>query len=146
MNKPVRLPAIARTLCSSARAFVAWTALLILSACSEGESTAPPPPTLPVVKPLVKQITEWDEYTGRLQAVQSVELRARVSGYVQSIHFRDGSQVKQGDLLFTIDPRSYQAVLDEANARLTSAKRDFRRGARSAYARPAWRGRGGAGR
>jgi len=106
------------------RVLVLCFTALALSACSEGDSTAqaPPPPTLPVVKPLVKQITEWDEYTGRLQAVQSVELRARVSGYVHSIHFRDGSQVKQGDLLFSIDPRSYQATLDEANARLTSAR------------------------
>ncbi|MGI8738844.1 MAG: efflux RND transporter periplasmic adaptor subunit [Gammaproteobacteria bacterium] len=105
------------------RVLVLCFTALALSACSEGDSTAPPPPpTLPVVKPLAKQITEWDEYTGRLQAVQSVELRARVSGYVQSIHFRDGSQVKQGDLLFSIDPRSYQATLDEANARLTSAR------------------------
>jgi RND family efflux transporter MFP subunit len=106
------------------KVLVSCLAILIVSACSKGESTAPPtaPPTVPVVKPLVKQITEWDEYTGRLQAIQSVELRARVSGYVQSIHFKDGSMVKKGDLLFVIDPRLYQAVLDEANARLQSAQ------------------------
>ncbi len=106
------------------KVLVVGLAILIVSACSKGESTAPPPtpPTVPVVKPLVKQITEWDEYTGRLQAIQSVELRARVSGYVQSIHFKDGSMVKKGDLLFVIDPRLYQAVLDEANARLRSAR------------------------
>jgi RND family efflux transporter MFP subunit len=63
-------------------------------------------------------IQEWDEYTGRLRAVETVEIRPRVSGYIQSVNFTDGQMVKQGDLLFVIDPRPYQAVLDAARAEL----------------------------
>jgi membrane fusion protein, multidrug efflux system len=95
-----------------------------LAGCSKGESTAPPPapPTVEVAEPLLKEITEWDGYTGRLQAVKRVEVRARVSGYLQSVHFKDGAMVKRGELLFVIDPRPYQAALDEANAQLTRAR------------------------
>jgi RND family efflux transporter MFP subunit len=102
----------------------AYFAISILAGCSEGESTPMPaaPPTVSVAKPLVKEITEWDGYTGRLQAVQSVEVRARVSGYLESVHFKDGGMVQRGDLLFTIDRRPYQAALDEANARLARAR------------------------
>jgi RND family efflux transporter MFP subunit len=98
--------------------------LLILAGCSEGEPTPTPPapPTVSIANPLVKEITEWDGYTGRLQAIQSVEVRARVGGYLESVHFKDGSMVQQGDLLFTIDRRPYQAALDEASARLERAR------------------------
>jgi RND family efflux transporter MFP subunit len=75
-----------------------------------------------VSKPLVKQITEWDEYTGQFQAVDSVELRARVSGYLQAIHFEDGQIVHQGDLLFEIDPRPFQIALASAQAQLEQAR------------------------
>ncbi len=102
----------------------AYLTIAILAGCSKGESTPTPPapPTVSVATPLVKEITEWDGYTGRLQAVQSVEVRARVGGYLESVHFKDGSIVKRGDLLFTIDRRPYQAALDEANARLARAR------------------------
>jgi RND family efflux transporter MFP subunit len=70
----------------------------------------------------VKQITEWDEYTGQFQAVDSVELRARVSGYLQAIHFEDGQIVHQGDLLFEIDPRPFQIALASAQAQLEQAR------------------------
>jgi len=80
------------------------------------------PPEVTVAKPLVRKITDWDEYTGRVAAVESVEIRARVSGYLQASHFHDGGLVKRGDLLFEIDPRPYQAALDEARAELTSAR------------------------
>src|SRR5882762_2630182 len=59
----------------------------------------------PVSRPLSREVVDWDEYTGRIQAVQSVEIRARVSGYLESVHFSDGQMVAQGDLLFVIDPR-----------------------------------------
>jgi len=70
----------------------------------------------------VRELIEGDEYTGRLEAVDSVEVRARVSGYLQSVHFKDGQIVKKGDLLFVIDPRPYQAELDNAEAALKLAK------------------------
>jgi len=76
----------------------------------------PPPPKVKVTQPVVRETMEWDEYTARLDAVESVEVRPRVSGYLQAIHFQDGSLVKKGDLLFTIDPRPYEAVLRRAQA------------------------------
>jgi RND family efflux transporter MFP subunit len=75
-----------------------------------------------VSQPLVRELIEWDEYTGRLEAVDSVEVRARVNGYLQSIHFQDGQIVKKGDLLFVIDPRPYQAEMDQAQAELKLGK------------------------
>ena len=85
---------------------------------------------------LAREITEWDEYTARLDAVDSVEIRPRVSGYLQSIHFQDGGLVKKGDLLFLIDPRPYEAALrraeadvELAKARLSLARKNFARAA-----------------
>jgi RND family efflux transporter MFP subunit len=86
---------------------------------------APPPPKVTVAKPVVKPIMEWDDFTGRFEAVDSVDIRARVSGYLEKIHFEEGSIVATGDLLFTIDRRPYQAVADEATAALTVAKTEF---------------------
>jgi RND family efflux transporter MFP subunit len=82
------------------------------------------PPAMPVivVHPESRDLIEYDEFTGRFQAFQNVELKARVSGYLEKIHFKDGQQVKAGDLLFSIDPRPYQAMLDEAKADLLSAE------------------------
>jgi RND family efflux transporter MFP subunit len=71
-----------------------------------------------VSQPVSREVVEWEEYTGRLEAVESVEVRARVNGYLQSIHFKNGATVKQGDLLFVIDPRPYQAELERARAEL----------------------------
>ena len=65
---------------------------------------------------------EWDEYPGRLDAVDMVEVRARVSGYLESVHFKDGAEVKKGDLLFVIDPREYQAELDHAEAEVKQSE------------------------
>lgn len=79
-------------------------------------------PAVDVAKPLVKKVREWDEYTGRFEAVEHVELRARVSGYLQIVHFKDGQVVNKGDLLFTIDRRPFEAELAAAKARLESAK------------------------
>lgn len=67
-----------------------------------------------VAKPVTRKIVEWDEHTGRFSAVESVEVRARVSGYIQSIHFREGAMVNKGDLLFVIDPRPFEAALEQA--------------------------------
>ena len=81
-----------------------------------------PPPAVTVAKPVVKDVVEFDDFIGRFEAVDQVDLRARVSGYVDKIHFIDGAIVKAGDLLFTIDQRPYQAALDEAQASVESAK------------------------
>ncbi|MEH3147048.1 MAG: efflux RND transporter periplasmic adaptor subunit [Methylobacterium frigidaeris] len=80
-----------------------------------------PPPTVVVAKPVVKEVVEHDDYTGRFNAIENVDVRARVTGYLEKIHFQDGSRVKKGDLLFTIDRRPYKATLDQAQAALASA-------------------------
>ena len=92
-----------------------------LAACSgadEPGASGPPqgPPPVMVATPLRQTIVDWDEYVGRFEAVKSVDVRPRVSGYLQSIHFADGDFVRLGQLLFVIDPRPYQAVLEQANA------------------------------
>ena len=69
------------------------------------------------VQPVLKEVTEWDDFTGRLEPIKSVEVRARVSGYLDSIHFKDGQVVKTGDLLFVIDPRPYEAEAERAPGR-----------------------------
>src|SRR6478735_3580475 len=83
---------------------------------------APPPPPVTVSQPLQKTITEWDEYTGRFEALATVDVRARVSGFIDSIHFKDGQIVKQGDLLFTIDQRPYKLAVEQAQADLERAR------------------------
>jgi membrane fusion protein, multidrug efflux system len=83
---------------------------------------APPPPTVTVAPPVHKVITEWDEYTGRFQAVETVEIRARVSGFIDSVHFKEGQIVKQGDLLFVIDPRPYKFAVEQAKAEVERAR------------------------
>lgn len=80
------------------------------------------PPPVTVARPLQKVITEWDEYTGRFTAVASVEVRPRVSGFIDAIHFKDGQLVTQGDLLFVIDPRPYQIAVEQAKADVESSQ------------------------
>ena len=95
----------------------------ILAGCGEGaKQAAPPPPKVTVAKPVKRTIVDQDEYVGRFVAVDVVELRARVSGYLDKIYFQDGQLVKQGDLLFTIDKRPFQNTLDQARANLETAK------------------------
>ena len=85
-------------------------------------SSVPPPPSVAVACPLQKVINEWDEFTGRFTAVETVEVRARVSGFIDSIHFKEGQIVKQGDLLFVIDPRPYRIAVEQAKADVDRAK------------------------
>ena len=80
------------------------------------------PAPVDVAKPLVEKIVDWDEFTGRFNAVERVEIRPRVSGYLEEITFKDGQLVEKGDVLFKIDPRPVQAVLDSANAELGAAQ------------------------
>ncbi|MHC2105591.1 efflux RND transporter periplasmic adaptor subunit [Methylobacterium sp. CM6246] len=81
-----------------------------------------PPPKVTVAKPVVREIVEQDQYTGRFDAIDYVEVRARVTGYLEKINFMDGQTVKKGDLLFVIDRRPYKAALEQAQAALASAK------------------------
>lgn len=80
------------------------------------------PPMVTVSKPIAREIVEWDEYTGRFDSVQTVEIRARVSGYLDEVHFTDGQNVARGDLLFVIDPRPFERTLEQAQAELLLAK------------------------
>jgi RND family efflux transporter MFP subunit len=90
-------------------------AAVSLSACAAKKTpAAPPPPTVIVAHPLQKQIVDWDDYVGRFEAIDSVDVRPRVTGYLQSIGFRDGQVVRKGQVLFVIDPRPYQAALEQA--------------------------------
>jgi membrane fusion protein, multidrug efflux system len=81
-----------------------------------------PAPAVTVSRPLQKSITEWDEYTGRFTALETVEIRARVSGFIDSVHFQEGQIVKKDDLLFVIDPRPYQIAVEQAKADIERAQ------------------------
>jgi RND family efflux transporter MFP subunit len=100
---------------------VSW-ALSVISGCGQSPPPQAAAPVVTVAHPIAEQITDWDEYTGRIEPVESVEVRARVSGFLQSIHFDEGGAVEEGDLLFVIDPRPYQAILQEAAAEVTRAR------------------------
>lgn len=93
-----------------------------LAACGAEPPPAPPPPAVTVATPLVREVVDWDDYVGRFEAIESVDVKPRVSGYLQAVHFRDGDPVRQGQLLFTIDQRPAQAQLDQANAQLARAE------------------------
>src|SRR5919112_5230086 len=86
------------------------------------QGAPPAPPSVTVAKPVVKDIIERTDFIGRFEAVDQVDIRARVSGYIDKIHFEDGTLVKAGDLLFTIDPRPYQNALEQAQATVTSSE------------------------
>src|SRR5206468_5343643 len=98
-------------------AIAALTFGLLVAGCGKHASkTASPPPVVSVVQPIAREVVEWDDYIGRLESRETVELRARVSGYLDKVHFKEGKEIKRGDLLFTIDPRPYQAEYDRADA------------------------------
>lgn len=118
-----------RTLFARSAPIVASLFLLVagLSGCSDDKSNAqtaaaPPPPAVTVAKPVKKLVSDFDEYVGRFEAVDFVEVRARVSGYLEKIHFTDGQLVKAGDPLFTIDRRPFQAALDQSKAAVEQAQ------------------------
>ena len=99
-------------------------ALLLSSACTGGKKpvAALPTPVVTTRQPVQREIMEWNEYPARLDAVDMVEVRARVSGYLESVHFKDGALVNKGDLLFVIDPRPFQAELARQEAALNQAQ------------------------
>jgi RND family efflux transporter MFP subunit len=110
---------------------LAVAAPLMLTACSPDAAQAavtagPMAPQVNVAQVLERQITDFQEYTGRIEAVERVELRPRVSGYIESVAFREGAEVKKGDVLFVIDPRPYDAEFKRARAQLAGAESAFR--------------------
>jgi membrane fusion protein, multidrug efflux system len=101
---------------------LAAACLALQTACSPPKPAAMPTPKVTVQQPQLATVTNWDEYPGHLEAVEMVEIRPRVSGYIDSIHFQDGAEVKAGDLLFVIDPRPYDAEVAVADARRKQAE------------------------
>ena len=99
---------------------------VLMSACARNEAAQPkaaaPLPQVTVAAAISRKVTEFDEFTGRFEAVDRVEVRPRVSGYIASVNFTDGSEVKKGDVLFVIDPRPYAAERDKARAQLAQAR------------------------
>ncbi len=107
--------------------FRSFLPLLVLIAGAVGcqkknEKAVPPPPEVSVAAPLEKEIVEWNEYTGRLDSVEGVEVRPRVGGFLEAINFTEGQPVKEGDLLFEIDPRPFAAEVARAEAKLEQSK------------------------
>src|SRR5258708_9119437 len=96
----------------------------IITACSNSQAEAPPPPPPEVdaAEVVTKSVRQWDEFTGRIAAIGAVDIRPRVSGYIDRIAFKEGDMVKAGDLLFVVDPRPYRATYDSAVAQLERAR------------------------
>ena len=108
-----------------------------LTSCGEKpqQQAAAPAPPVTVAQPVKRTVTDWDEFTGRFEAVEEVQVRARVGGYVTSVEFKDGDMVRKGDLLYVIDSRPFEAVAEQADGQLSDAraktelaKRDLDRG------------------
>lgn len=93
-----------------------------LAACSPSAPPPPPKPHVSAAVPLKRQVVDWDDYVGRFEAVQDVEIRPRISGTVESVNFREGVEVAKGQVLFTIDPRPYRAAAEQARADLAKAQ------------------------
>jgi RND family efflux transporter MFP subunit len=100
----------------------ALAALLLAAACTEPAPPVQVPPTVMVATPLTKSVADWDDYSGRFEAKETVDVRPRVGGAIESINFRDGDKVQSGQLLFVIDPRPYAAALVRAQAEVAGAR------------------------
>lgn len=114
---------------------------IVLTACGEEQANAlpsSPPPEVDIARPLKHRITEWNEFTGQFEAVQRVDVRARVTGYLVEKRFRDGQFVKQGDVLFVIDPRAFEYDVERMEAQYTLANKEYKRahGLRNSQAMP----------
>src|ERR1700745_1358879 len=108
--------------------WIAVAGCILSAGCKQSTlAPAPPPPPVTVATPIHKEIVEWDEDTGRTQAIESVQIRPRVSGYIDQITFKEGQLVKPGDVLFVVDQRPYRNVLDQdkANLQRADAKRQL---------------------
>jgi RND family efflux transporter MFP subunit len=97
----------------------AWSwVLLMIAACGHNRYAPPPPAEVTIAQPVEREITVYNEFTGHTVAIEAVDVRARVAGYLQSMHFKPGENVKKGDLLFVIEPALYKARVDQAQADL----------------------------
>jgi RND family efflux transporter MFP subunit len=115
---------------TAARLAIAAAVLTAISACTRTEAQQPteaPPVPVSVATVLDREVTAWDEFTGRLEAVDTVSIRPRVSGYIASVHFDEGSAIRKGQLLFQIDPRPFEAEADRLRAERTRATAVVRR-------------------
>ena len=112
-------------------ALLLFTCLILIMACGENEAPSGqsqmPPLEVDVAKPLKKLIIDWDEYTGRFEALETVQVHARVTGHLRAIKFKDGQFVSKGDILFEIDPRPFQYEVQRANAQYALAEKEFER-------------------
>ena len=104
--------------------FASLAFTIVAAGCSQtaAQQGPPPPPQVTVAQVIERDVTEWDEFTGRLQAVDSVDIRPRVSGLVSAVRFEEGAIVQRGSLLFQIDPRPFQAEVDRLRAELARAR------------------------
>ena len=107
---------------NSAKSAIATLSNLAPGASEQFRPSQPAPPELTVSQPIARDVTEWDDYLGRFDAVEEVKVQARVSGYMTKVNFTDGQEVKEGDLLFTIDRRPFERALEQAKAQLDQAK------------------------
>jgi membrane fusion protein, multidrug efflux system len=116
---------------------VIFASAVILSGCGDtaSQQAAPAPPSVTVAQPVKRTVTDWDEFTGRFEAVEEVQVKARVGGFVTNVEFKDGDMVRAGDLLYLIDSRPFEAVAKQADGQLADArakgelaKRDLERG------------------
>ena len=103
------------------RRFLAVLIATTLAGCGAAKPPAPPPPLVLVAPPLQRQVEDWDDFVGQFESPASVDLRPRVTGYVTSVGFKDGQEVRKGQLLFQIDPRPYVAAFDQARAQTAHA-------------------------
>lgn len=113
-----------RALRTTALGVVLALTVAVIAGCSgqAAETGMPPPPEVSAAPVLVKQISQWDDFSGRVEAVENVDLRPRVSGYIERVNYEEGQEVRKGDVLFTIDSRSYRAELARAQADLARAR------------------------
>ncbi|MBA2351373.1 MAG: efflux RND transporter periplasmic adaptor subunit [Burkholderiales bacterium] len=115
-----------RVITSRLTPFAVLLSAIVLSGCNSGDATLapqmPPPPAVSVAAVVSKEVTQWDEFNGHVEAVDTVQIRPRVAGYIDEIHFQEGAEVKKGDVLFVIDQRSYRAELNRAQAELERSR------------------------
>jgi multidrug efflux system membrane fusion protein len=108
---------------------VSLLASAVLAGCASGEADSsasePPPPAVSAAEVTVRELRDWADFTGRLEAASHVDVRPRVEGYIESVHFDEGGRVSRGDLLFTIDPRPFEAEVARLRAELERAKAEL---------------------
>jgi multidrug efflux system membrane fusion protein len=95
---------------------------VVLAACEQKAPRAAAPPPVTVAPPVKRTVTDWDDFTGRFEAVEDVQVKARVGGFVTNVEFKDGDIVHAGDLLYIIDPRPFEAIAEQADGQLADAR------------------------